>query len=177
MRFLIFFIIIFLSSIALSEETRFSEEKEFSSLCIAEESTGFYWEKGNWHQTNFQLYKWLVKKINQDKPRCVGDALPDLEKIFPFTSGKKRHSIQRCYDVKRFGEETSIPEYCTEYYEDDGNGDLKLTTVLCRESNMYMRPNGRFTKSNVDSIGDIPNDNYEDYTDSLSISIGYCSKL
>jgi len=183
MNVLFFFIFIFITSISISKETRFSEELDFSSLCIAEQSTGFNWEKGEWVRTNFILNKYLVKKIHQDKLssgqlwQCLGNDGKRTEEMLPFESGKETHLITRCYEVKEFGEELALPEFCSEYYRNNGNGDLKLYEIRCSQSNMNMRTNGRFTISNTKSIGDFPWDDLEDYSDSLSISIGNCSTL
>lgn len=176
---LFFFILIFISSISISKETRFSEEIDFSSLCISEQSTGFNWEEGEWVKTNFILDKYLIKKIHQDKLssgllwQCLGNDGKLIEEMLPFESGKETRFIKRCYEVKEFDEELSAPEFCSEYYRNNGNGDLKLYEIRCPESNIYMRPNGRFTISNTRSIGD----DLEDYSDSLTISIGHCSTL
>ena len=163
-----------------------SVDESFASLCIADSSTGYNWEKNDWERVNFTPgEKDLVKRINPSDTydyECRLTKDRDRDSYFTVTSTNK-HQLGRygCYIIKPFGADYSeYPTDCNETWStfkrvsDDIDPKIRrLESVQCWDRNFYFSPNGRFHKATLH--GDVSN--ISKYKDSLSLTEGKCSTL
>ena len=190
----LFVSLILMSSYSNAEITSFDER--FTLLCEIEDSTGFNWSNGNWHQANFKAgKKYIIKKQDDEKSEDAEDYDYAKVKNTFCTFGQEEVSegasyIHRdgCYMIKEFGEESSgfNSTLCRETWDKDGRS-LKLDTVGCSWGNptMSFKPNGLihvFSKSSLESnpkgyvdngVTIIP----PDYKDSMYVAFGRCSTI
>jgi len=158
--------------------------KPFTSLCIAEKSTGFNWKKGQWVEVTFRPEKYLVVKIplrdwdpNKYKeallskePACLGKYLSYTQSKLKYYGGYRRFG---CYNIRTFGSKYSIAgsRLCEESW--DWSDETVLEKVRCEST--YFKPDGNFTRSSIhDNLASKPENNYKD---SLSLSVGSCSVI
>jgi len=158
----------------------------YSSLCIAEDSTGFNWKNNNWKQTNFIPAKYIVNRVD-----------PATVKVWQCPESKDRgddyyspssQSLNTfgCYSIKRFGEDDFDRRFdCSERWStyekqnDETNPKVKkLESVACNEASVFTRqfafkPNGWFHTS----LFHFMLQRESTYKDSLSVSVGKCSTL
>ena len=163
-----------------------SVDESFTSLCIADSSTGYNWEKNDWERVNFTSgEKDLVKRIN---PSDTWDYQCGLTKnrendyfYILQTTNEPQLSRYGCYTIKPFGTDYFVyPIDCHETWStfkrvsDDIDPKIRrLESVQCWDRNFYFSPNGRFHKATLH--GDVSN--ISKYKDSLSLSEGKCSTL
>jgi len=161
----------------------------YTSLCIAEKSTGFNWENNDWKITNYTPSKYVVKKVDPTKTRynysCVRtkDITNEIwQSYYTLTSsGQPKLLTYGCYTIKRFGQtyeagEQDCREDWTTYPKEDEETNpktRKLESVWCEITDFTFAPNGWFhtgyIHKNVKAIAD--------YKDSISVSVGKCSTL
>ena len=156
-------------------------EPLFTTLCIAEKSVGFNWEKGDWVHTRFKAdSKYIVQKIDHDSQKysqtntintpffCSG-IKPDSMEI-----GLEESAREACYSIRDHGRDVSLmlsAEKCFEKYNKHGT----LTEVQCKK--IRFSPNGLFIAMPSDASMDLSKAPKNDYKDSLNIRVGTCSKV
>jgi len=174
-------------------------DEKFTLLCETEKSTGFYWKKGDWHQTNFIAgKKYIIKKhdkpLSIDSPDYVRNSSENESCAFNQSESIEwTTSISQdgCYSIKEFGKESGYSNYsiCREDWSKDKQSKLSLKEISCerrfnREWNIS--PNGwfhsSFMHSDLDSepkrvVFDGVEQFPDDYKDSLFITVGKCSEI
>lgn len=162
-----------------------SADESFTSLCIADSSVGFNWEKNDWKNVNFTPGKYIAKRLNLSETKnyqCT--AAKDRMSDYYYTNAINEPELSRygCYIIKPFGDEfyDNFPIDCFETWSttnrvsDDIDPKLmELKAVSCWDRNFFFSPNGRFHQATLHS--DV--DNYSNSKDSLSLSEGKCSTL
>ena len=192
---LLFVSLILTSSYSNAEITSYDER--FTLLCEIEDSTGFNWSNGNWHQANFiGGQKYIIKKQDDEKSRDAED-YDDSEVKNMFCTFEQEEeyenasSIHRdaCYMIKKFGEESHAmnSKLCRETWDKVGQGSLKLDTVGCTWGypQMSFKPNGLIHVFNSGSLESNPEGFIDngvtiippDYKDSMYIAFGRCSTI
>jgi len=187
--------LIAISLILISVFVYGGELEPFVSMCIPSDATGFNWHKGNWENVNFELKRFLVKKVKNIpyiKEFKKGD---DTEKFFRSSKcyeyvntkphiEEERVSYPICVSTKDVDRKDWMHMKCIEvHHSDDFGGDMEgfwykrgKIAIFCEESSgrgsLAFERNGNFTKTQIHS------DVFEsDYKDSLSIAVGTCSDI
>jgi|TARA_R110002012_G_scaffold253766_1_gene432819 hypothetical protein len=163
-----------------------SADESFTSLCIADSSVGFNWEKNDWKNVNFTPGKYIAKrlKLSETKNYQCSGAKDRMSDYFYTNESINEPELSRygCYIIKRFGDDfyDNFPIDCYETWSttkrisDDIDPKLiKLKAVMCSDRNFFFSPNARFHQATLH--GNV--DNYSNYKDSLSLSEGKCSTL
>ncbi len=158
-------------------------EPLFTSLCVAEKSVGFSWEKGAWNHAKFRADdKYIAQKIDPESPKyaqlqmmdtpyfCHG-IRPNIIKIGPLLEESAREA---CYSIKDHGRDPLLmetAEKCFEKYDKYG----ALAEVQCKR--FRFSPNGLFVALPSDASMDLSKVPKDGYKDSLNIKVGTCSKI
>lgn len=186
--------LIFTSLLLMGSFVYGTELEPFVSMCISNGATGFNWEKNHWRQTDFNLKKFLVKKIKNTSIKEV-NIKDDYEKYF-LASICKEHVNEKplvdkesgityysvCISTKDVDSKFWHPNKCYEtHYSDDFGADfeqfrnhkgkIKFTCETGITTNLVFAKNGNFTE--IKSHADI----FEptDHKESLAITVGTCS--
>jgi len=160
------------------------DEYFFTSLCVADSSTGYNWKNNDWKAVNFTPgEKDLVKRINPSDEYNLCRKTRDRQRDNYFTLSSTNEPVllrYGCYEIKSFGSEYEYPYECNERWStfkrvSDGENPKirKLEQVNCFGINFHFSPNGRFHKATLH--GDVSN--ISKYKDSLSLTEGKCSTL
>jgi hypothetical protein len=174
-----------------------SYDERFTLLCEIEDSTGFNWSGGNWHQTDFSGgRKYIIKKQDDEKSVDAEDYDYGKVKNMFCAYGQEEESEDYssvikdgCYMIKEFGEEShgANSKLCREHWDKDKQGSLKLDMVRCSWGNprMSFKPNGLIHVYNPGSLEDNPKAYIQDgvtiipadYKDSMYVSFGRCTTI
>lgn len=151
-----------------------AEKEYYTALCIVDESVGFNWENGGWTSVNFKPNKYLVERIEMKEWSAEERSWECLSKYNRKNMEliKMTGSDYGCYNVRRFGSEfyQHRSELCFELSRDP---DKEPEVIMCK--NFSFLPNGAFQASSINSeLSPTPKDGHKD---SLSVSVGTCSKL
>ncbi len=162
---------LFISGAVMAEKgDRISKLKQ---LCVADQGTGFNWEKGTWVRTRFVESKFIVSKVASPSDdevtketalawaNCTLKFLDQRE--FSYDGVKDYNS---CLNVQELGDKN--PDYlgCSEVHIRKKDSDEWDVTFHCSEGNFYMQPNGHFHKGKIH--GQLNPDPKDDYKDSLT---------
>ncbi len=169
------------AALAQEKDTNILRYPVGSALCIEEKATGFSWKDNRWTHTRFSAdQKFIAKKIPLDNYKnstarvknnlylCADPSELNIsEKGKAFTG-----FIEACYEIKIVGEESNAfnSTMCNEYWNEG-----KLDKVSCTKANapFFFHPDGLFVKfpwhSNIERD--------TKYKDSLSVSVGSCSRV
>ena len=164
-----------------------SVDESFTSLCIADSSTGFKWDNNDWESVNFTPgEKDLVKRLNPSDIKNYQCSQTKNREIDYFYINQAINEPQLvrygCYTIKPFGSDfdDNYPTDCHELWstfkrvsEDIDPKIRRLESVQCWDRNFYFSPNGRFHKASLN--GDVRS--AIQFKDSLSLSEGKCSTL
>ena len=147
-------------------------EEYYTALCIEDESVGFNWENRGWTRVNFKPKKYLVERLEMEEliSGRSGNCLWDYNDI-----NKERlyNEDYGCYNIREFGYPFNSfkSELCHEAFGGHDYGGLDNNSrITC--DNFNFLPNGAFQTSSIRSI-----QTPTLYRDSLSVSVGTCSRL
>jgi len=129
--------------------TSVTNADESTYLCIAEESTGFYFENGSWGRAHFKVSdeKYIIRKMKEVELEFFGGKHP-----YGVYSLGGKYPEYRC----------SVTESSNNYICRDGVGDF-----------LFSPKSGRFIKSYMAGYWDGEDKN----EDTPSITRGRCSKI
>ena len=157
-----------------------SRDDYFTSLCIAEKSTGFNWENNDWKIRTFVPEKYVIKKVDATKYRSSCPYTLEAPYFDFYHEESSTLETYGCYKEKDFGSEieSRFADECREtwitYPKDDSETPPKtklLEGVYCGD--IQFSPNGWFHKSHVYSSLR----NVDVYKDSITVTVGKCSTL
>lgn len=151
--------------------------RTFTSLCIAENSTGYNWRNGKWIQTNFNNEKYLFQKIDYDEkitsPNITDRPLlcnkPDVTSI---ENNGKNAIVKACYSMREFGAQVNVLLDSQNCYESYKNGELEV--IQCSNLGNF-KPDGLFVK--LPSYISMDLSMNKEKKDSMTLVVGKCSIL
>jgi hypothetical protein len=155
---------------------------EFTSLCIEDKSTGFAWEDGRWEQTNFIVDKYLVTKLDMNKPKSkmnVYLCILNYENYKKSKDFESKHRSQGCYNIRDFGTTMSArgANWCQESSKEQADNTWEIRTVVCdstyTSAQFRFHPDGIFHRAYIDR--DLRATMPGVY--SMVISVGTCSRI
>jgi hypothetical protein len=176
MKLLIFFTAIAVPFFATAEITTASI-KPFTSLCIADDSTGYNWRNGKWIQANFNTKRYLLQKLDYEKQINSENVIDrplscDKPTATIINASKNNVVVKACYSLRNFGSKLNVLAESQNCYESFKNGELEL--IQCPGLGNY-KPDGLFVK--LPSYISMDLSNNKDEKDSISLAIGKCSVL
>ena len=188
--------LIFTSLLLMGSFVYGTELEPFVSMCISNGATGFNWEKNHWRQTNFNLKKFLVKKIKNTSINEVN--IKDNYEKYILASTCKEHVNEKplvdkesgityysvCISTRDVDSKFWHPNRCYEtHYSDDFGADfeqfrnhkgkIKFTCETGITTYLVFAKRGNFTE--IKSHADIFEPS--DHKDSLAITVGTCSDI
>lgn len=175
MKFLIIFIAIAIPFFATAQITT-SSIKPFTSLCIADNSTGYNWRNGKWIKVNFNPKRYLLQKLDYEKQMISVDIIdmplscekPNANIIDEI---KKNVIVKACYSLREFGSKINLLADSQNCYESFKNNELEL--IQCPGLGNF-KPDGLFVKLPTYISMDLSNNNEKD---SITLDVGNCSSL
>ena len=191
-KIFLLFLLSLIHSSSFSNAEITSDDEQFMVLCEIENSTGFNWSNGNWHQINFKAgEQYLIKKESEEHGEdimvsmCSNRLLKQEPKDLP-------NWVIRdgCYSIKKLKPNirSYLSEPCRETWSKD---NMKLDNISCPQAlgrpKMVFKPNGlmHIHKDELNLNANpkaqyFPNgDLYlpADYKDSMFIGFGRCSTI
>jgi len=172
-----------------------AEEKNYKSLCVEQKSTGFTYENNYWRQSNFELDKFYIKKIDIEKSGTCSSKYKsfkdsDWSKVFkkasinfgcyitmPVYDTSKAVSEDSKKLAEMFMEVTALmgASLCKEFWKDE-----KLERVHCLDKSLSFKPSGTFRKATMNYGIDAVNIEEIDTQykgEQSTLSIGNCTKI
>ncbi len=148
--------------------------KPFTSLCIADSSTGFNWVNGKWIRNDYNPERYILQKIDYENQMKAADTL-DRPITCDEPSGSvvssERAVVKACYSFRKFGSKSIILSQSQNCYESFKGGDLDL--IQCPGIGNF-KPNGLFVKLPSFISMDLSNQKEKD---SIVIDVGSCAVL
>lgn len=148
--------------------------KAFTSLCIADSSTGFDWVNGKWIRKNYNSERYILQKIDYENQMKAADTLDrpiTCDEPFASVVNSERAVVKACYSFRNFGSKSTILTQSQNCYESFKGGDLDL--IQCPGVGNF-KPNGLFVKLPSFISMDLSNKKEKD---SIAIEVGTCSTL
>jgi hypothetical protein len=142
---------------------------DYTIVCDSRQVSGFNWEHGDWHQSQFKPLQHIIRKT---KDNYCGTF---VESSAPKWAERFATWRKICLNVRNAGKEyrPNLSTVCRENYTKSKNGwDI---TIQCDDPVMHLKPGSWYHSAFIhDDLSETPP---KDYKDSLFVEVGKCALL